>query len=86
MEAATPDILSSLLALGLPGVVIIGLAWAYLQEKKEKAELQARLDVVQEKRLEEATRAVANAENTASVLQGMTELIRTLQPRGRASS
>lgn len=87
MDPAAPsDLISSLLALGLPGIVIIGLAWAYLQEKKEKADLQARLDVVQEKRLEEATRAVSNAENTASVLKGMTEILRTLQPRGRSAS
>lgn len=84
--SASPDMVTSLLNLGLPGIVIIGLAWAYLQEKKRNEALQAKLDVIHEKRLEEAIRAVEGSEKTTSVLAGMTEILRTLQQQPRRAA
>ena len=85
MSVASPDMVASLLNLGLPGIVIIGLAWAYLQEKKRNEALQVKLDQVHEKRLEEAIRSVESSERTTSVLAGMTEILRTLQQPRRAA-
>lgn len=82
----SPEIITSLASLGLPGIVIIGLAWAYVQERKRNDALQVKLDALQEKRVELGERVITSQGQTTAVLNGLTDLVRTLQPRGRTAS
>lgn len=66
--------------------MIAALCWAYLAERKRNDALQTQLNALQEKRVDIGERAITAQGQTTAVLTGLTDLIRTLQPRGRAGS
>lgn len=63
------DLVTPLLNLGLPGVAIVALAWAYLKRDKQLAESQ-------EARIQEAIKGVTALEQNTAALEALTEVLR----------
>lgn len=82
MEGIPPDFVSILTSLGLPGLVIAALGWAYWSERKRNGDLNDKhvttlLDIVKEnaKQAEAGTQAIR--EVSSSVKDLTTVLLRT---------
>lgn len=64
-----------LVKLGLPGVVIFGLAWLYREERKHSASLTERLLSIQDQRVEDVRKTTTAVEaNTAATNAGTSAL------------
>lgn len=72
----SPDIVTPLLNLGLPGIVIVGLAWWGLKRDRQYTEAQ-------EKRIELGERAILAAERQTASNEALTELIKELMKERR---
>lgn len=64
-----PAAITELLKLGLPGVVILALAIAYLKK-------DAKIDEINEKRIAEARESVKAIEQSTNALEGLTDILR----------
>lgn len=64
-----PSAITELLKLGLPGVVILALAIAYLKK-------DAKIDEINEKRIAEARESVKAIEQSTNALEGLTDILR----------
>ena len=64
-----PAAITELLKLGLPGVVILALAYAYVSKDKK-------LDETNEKRIAEARETVKVIEQSTNTLETLTEVLR----------
>lgn len=64
-----PAAITELLKLGLPGVVILALAIAYLKK-------DAKIDEINEKRIAEARESVKAIEQSTNALETLTEVLR----------
>lgn len=70
-----PSLLEPLKELGLPGVVILTLGWAYWKER-------ARNDELVEKRIAESRENLAAMKDNTSALEALTDVIKA-QGNGR---
>jgi len=68
--------LSRLLELGLPGVVIVALAFVVWKLYKDNLKLQDKIDAIQEKRIECATDSIKALSNSSAALEILTDTIR----------
>jgi hypothetical protein len=64
-----PAAITELLKLGLPGIVILALAYAYLRK-------DAKIDEINEKRIAEARESVKAIEQSTNALEGLTDILR----------
>lgn len=64
-----PAAITELLKLGLPGVVILALAYAYIKKDNK-------VDEVNEKRIAEARESVKAIEQSTNALEGLTDILR----------
>lgn len=62
-------IINQLLPMGLPGVVIIALAWAYYKKDQK-------VDELNEKRIAEGRESIKAIEQTTAALETLTEVIK----------
>lgn len=63
------EVVSALLNLGLPGIVILALAYAYVKK-------DAKVDEVNEKRIAESREAIKAIEQSTNTLETLTEVLR----------
>lgn len=74
---------TTLLEMGLPGIVILALAWVCWQMRKEaKADAlayQAKIDELQEKRIAEGRESLNALNNTTNVLD---DVLKAIQAQG----
>lgn len=61
---------------GLPGIIIIGLCWVIYRLSKRDETRQAKLDQIQETRVEEAKESTKALESNTDALNRLAELIR----------
>lgn len=64
-----PAAITELLKLGLPGIVILALAYAYLRKDNK-------IDEINEKRIAEARESVKAIEQSTNALETLTEVLR----------
>lgn len=64
-----PLAITELIKLGLPGIVILALAYAYLKK-------DGKVDELNEKRIAEARESVKALEQNTSTLETLTEVLR----------
>lgn len=64
-----PAAITELIKLGLPGIVILALAYAYLRK-------DAKIDEINEKRIAEARESVKAIEQSTNALEGLTDILR----------
>lgn len=64
-----PAAITELIKLGLPGIVILALAYAYIAKDKK-------VDEVNEKRIAEARESVKAIEQSTNALEGLTDILR----------
>lgn len=74
---------ATLINMGLPGIVILALAWVCWQMRKEGradlAALQAKYDDLQEKRVAEGRESLNALNNTTNVLD---DVLKAIQAQG----
>lgn len=64
-----PTFIAPLLQLGLPGIAILALGWAYVLKDRK-------LDEINEKRIAESREAIKAIEQSTNALETLTELLR----------
>jgi hypothetical protein len=64
-----PAAITELIKLGLPGIVILALAYAYLRKDNK-------IDEINEKRIAEARESVKAIEQSTNALEGLTDILR----------
>lgn len=64
-----PEAISGLLSLGLPGIVILALAYAYIKKDNK-------VDEVNERRIAESRESIKAIEQNTNTLETLTEVLR----------
>jgi len=76
MESGFEATIPRLLELGLPGIVILALAFAVYVLYKDNQKLRDKIDTLNDKRLEIATDAVKALTSSGQALEVLTDTIR----------
>lgn len=72
----SPDLIQPLLGLGLPGIVILGLAWQCLRLERRNEAQAATISELNEKRIQEAVRGVTALEQNTASLEQLSAVLR----------
>lgn len=67
-----------LLEQGFPGIVIAGLIWLLLEQRKELKVKDDKIEAIQEKRIAEGREGLTVASNATNVLEDVLKAVETL--------